>query len=312
MNSNHQNIKNEISLHGRSYLNSYDLSPNEILFLLSAAADFKKKDLSKHSQFAGKSITYFGATCPDTQTSLFNAARKLQMHFNQLTIDQSISSNYENMQDFGRLLSSETDMIFCRIRKHSLVQSLAKKSLVPVINTGSFRCILLRILSDVFTLQEHFSKIDGLTVVWVGNSCPVLNTYLTIVPRLGINFKFVCKCGGPVSPSELMYAMTKHPNAENRIKECFTLEEALKNADVVISASHSEKSLQLNLNYLNMFCNKGWVYMHILPRTRLEVDDTIFESPRNILWKSYSNLKWICRAIITNFLHLNKNCIPIK
>lgn len=80
----------------------------------------------------------------------------------------------------------------------------------------------------MFTLQEHFQNIDGLTAVWVGNSCPVLNTYLTIVPSLGINFKFVCRCGEPVSPSDLNYARTKHPEAANRIKECFTLEEALK------------------------------------------------------------------------------------
>lgn len=136
MDSNNQDIKNEISLYGRNYLNSNDLSPKEILFLLSTAAECKKKDLLKHSQFAGKSVTYFGGICPDTQTSLFNAARILKMDFNQLTLDPSIFNSYENMQDFGRLLSSETDMIFCRIRKHSLVESFAKKSIVPVINIG--------------------------------------------------------------------------------------------------------------------------------------------------------------------------------
>lgn len=51
-----------------------------------------------------------------------------------------------------------------------------------------------------------------------------------------------------------------------------------------------------------MHANKDWVFLHTLPRTFNEVEDEVFDSDRNLLWKSDLNYKWICAAIISRFL----------
>ncbi|KAJ8933448.1 hypothetical protein NQ314_014005 [Rhamnusium bicolor] len=146
---------------------------------------------------------------------------------------------------------------------------------------------------NLLTIQEHFGSLKGIIISWVGKACPLLNTYLTIAPPLGIKVKFLCQCGGPVSPSSLKYVQSQGTNFTDNIKECGKLEDAIE-AD------------------LEKYADKNWVFLHTLPRSLVEVEDKLFDSERNLLWKSFVNSKWICAAIIARFLVEDPSLITDK
>lgn len=66
---------------------------------------------------------------------------------------------------------------------------------------------------------------------------------------------------------------------------------------------HSESFLRLKLDDLKKNANKNWIFLPALPRSSIEVEDDVFYSERNLAWKAYENLKWICTAVIVRFLH---------
>lgn len=92
----------------------------------------------------------------------------------------------------------------------------------------SCRFVLLQSLSNLLTLQQHFGSLDGLIIGWIGHAGPLLNTYLTIAPTLNMQIKFLCQCGGPVSPSDLNSVLSKGGEFVQRVKECKDLKETIE------------------------------------------------------------------------------------
>lgn len=88
--------------------------------------------------------------------------------------------------------------------------------------------MLLQSLSSLLTLQQHFGTLEGLTIAWIGHACPLLNTYLTIVPTLNMQIKFLCRYGGPVSPSDLNDVLSKGDKFVHNVKECDNIKEVIE------------------------------------------------------------------------------------
>ncbi|KAJ8925651.1 hypothetical protein NQ315_009496 [Exocentrus adspersus] len=300
--------KINFALKGRKYVTPDDLSPNEMKYLLLTALDLKasrKNDLSKQS-FVGKNITFLlDSPCIAMQACVHNTSSLFKMPVSIL-----ISSEWETKpfpQDTGKLLSTTSDIIFCKAHRQSKLEGFAKGATVPVINVSSCHFVLLQILSNLLTLQQHFHNLDGLVIAWIGPPCPLLNTYLTIAPTLGMRVKFLCYSGGPVSPSHLYKVLSKGDQFVHRVKESKALAEVIEGAHAIATTDHSESNLKLKLSDVEKYADRNWVLFHTLPRTSKEIEDEIFDSERNLLWTSFSNQKWICAAIISKFLGFDEN-----
>ncbi|KAG5899554.1 hypothetical protein JTB14_008238 [Gonioctena quinquepunctata] len=210
-------------------------------------------------------------------------------------------------EDSGKLLSLATDIIFCQSPRHSRIEQFAKGATVPIVNISSCQFVSLNILSDLLTLQQHFGRVNGLTIAWIGPPCPELNTYLSVTPLLGIHMKFLCQCGGPMSPANIHHLRGKDNVYREKLKECKDLKEVLSGAQVIITRKHTEKSLTLRKSDLDQYADKYWVFLETLPRSSIEVDEDIFQSGKNLIWKSFVNTKWVCAAIISRFLDSAQN-----
>nr|XP_023024199.1 ornithine carbamoyltransferase, mitochondrial-like [Leptinotarsa decemlineata] len=291
----------KISLKGRKYLSPTDLSPEEMNYLLSTATNLEKGICVNKRALAGRSITILlNQPCLKMQTCIYNTAKMLKMSINLL-----IHTNWtacQNPLDAGKLLSTGSDIIFCQSPRHSKLQMFAQGATVPVLNLSSCQFVSLNILSDLLTLQKHFGKVDGLTLAWIGKPCPLMNTYLSIAPLLGVRIKYYSVCGGPMSPLAIHNLQERDEVYKERVTECKDIKQAVSGAQVIMTNNHTEKSMTLKKADLDKYADQRWVFLHNLPRSSIEVEEEIFQSEKNLLWKSFCNAKWVCAAIITRFI----------
>jgi ornithine carbamoyltransferase len=126
-------------------------------------------------------------------------------------------------------------MIVARVDDHSIVESLARESTVPVINALSSLYHPLQALADLLTIQENYPQgIKGLKVAWVGDATNVLYDLAIASVKMGINIAAATPEKYPFNKSVLKVAKE---NAQHGATINLTTEplEAIKNADIIVT-----------------------------------------------------------------------------
>ena len=78
-------------------------------------------------------------------------------------------------------------------------------------------------------------------------------------------------------------------------------EEAVENADIIVTDTWIIKDQKVFKGYqisMDMLkgANKGWVFLHCLPRKKEEVNDEVFYSKRSLVFPEAENRKWTIMA----------------
>lgn len=89
-----------------------------------------------------------------------------------------------------RLYSLFSDVIVAQGESHLSLCELSKGAWVPVVNLSSHKFVPLHGLAVLMTLQEHFGRLKGLTMGWVGPMGCKLNTLIYLLPKVGINLRY--------------------------------------------------------------------------------------------------------------------------
>src|SRR4051795_12440588 len=93
----------------------------------------------------------------------------------------------EPLKDVARNLARWTDAIVARTYSQETVDELAKWSGIPVVNALSDLYHPCQALADVFTLKEHFGRLRGLKLAYVGDGNNVAHSLLLCGARLGLH-----------------------------------------------------------------------------------------------------------------------------
>src|SRR5205814_2655109 len=93
----------------------------------------------------------------------------------------------EPLKDVARNLARWTDAIVARTFEQKTVDELAEWSGIPVINALSDLYHPCQALADMFTLKEHFGRLRGLKLAYVGDGNNVAHSLLLCCARLGIH-----------------------------------------------------------------------------------------------------------------------------
>ncbi|CAG2057092.1 unnamed protein product, partial [Timema podura] len=162
------------------------------------------------------------------QTTLNNAIQKLGA-----TVTTIVDLNWESKQcteELGRFLSHLADLVCVQCEFNSSVEKIADDASVPVLSLGCCLHSTLQVLTDLMTLQEHFGRLKGLRVGWVGPACPLLNTYLLLLPRFGVDMNFssspCAELGSSPRCLDGAFKYCKHHNTE--LKEFYTVAEVIR------------------------------------------------------------------------------------
>ena len=158
---------------GRSFLKLLDFTPEEISLLLDMAAELKdqKKRHESHKVFAGRNIALiFEKTSTRTRCSFEVAAADLGIHPVYLDPKSSQIGKKESIADTARVLGRMFDGIEYRGFEQERVEALAKYAGVPVWNGLTNESHPTQILADFLTIREHFGKLSGIKLVYMGDA----------------------------------------------------------------------------------------------------------------------------------------------
>ena len=319
---------------GKSFLKLLDFSAEEINCLIDLAAElkYKKKSGIPHNICAGKNIALiFEKTSTRTRCSFEVAAHDLGMGVTYLDPTGSLIGKKESIADTARVLGRMFDGIEYRGYGQEIVEDLAKYAGVPVWNGLTNEFHPTQILADFLTIKEHFGKLQGINLVYMGDARYNMGNSLMVgCAKMGLNFT-ACAPEKYFPDKELVNTCKEIAETSGAT---LTFEtdpmKATKNADVIytdvwVSMGEpievwEERVKELSPYQVNekLMANAGEnaVFMHCLPafhdlkttvgkemgekflRDCFEVTDGVFESKQSIVFDEAENRMHTIKAVM--------------
>ena len=181
-----------MSLKGKNFLKLLDFTPAEISEFLELAAELKnkKKNGIPHELHKGKNIALiFEKTSTRTRCSFEVAAADLGMHAVYLDPKASQIGKKESIADTARVLGRMFDGIEYRGYGQERVEALAEYSGVRVWNGLTNEYHPTQILADFLTIIEHFGKLRGIKLVYMGDARYNMGNSLMVgCAKMGMHF----------------------------------------------------------------------------------------------------------------------------
>jgi ornithine carbamoyltransferase len=225
-----------MSLKGRHFVDLADYERFELRNFLDTAHDLKRKQKrgEPHEVLKGKSLAMiFMKSSTRTRVSFEVGMTQLGGHALYLQPSGTQLGRGETIADTAQVLARYCDVIMARVFAHSEVTELAKYSSVPVVNGLSDFLHPCQIMADMMTIEEHKGSLDGLKIVYSGDSNNVSNSIIQGCTIMGMDVTIASPKG--YTPTDEI--MKKGDELSKRFKT--TLEvvtdplEAVKNADVI-------------------------------------------------------------------------------
>ena len=214
-----------------------DYSPAEIQQFLDTAADLKAKKKAgiPHRYLEGKNVALlFEKDSTRTRCAFEVAAQDLGMGTTYLGPTGSQMGKKESIADTARVLGRMYDGIEYRGFGQNLVEELAKHAGVPVFNGLTNEFHPTQILADFLTIQEHFGKLKGIKLVYLGDARYNMGNSLMVgAAKMGMHF--VACAPAAYMPAQALVDECQAIAAETGAVLEFIEDpmEATKNADVL-------------------------------------------------------------------------------
>ncbi len=181
-----------ISLSQKHFLKLLDFTPDEIAGLIDLSAELKqqKKAGIPHRLCEGKNIALvFEKNSTRTRCAFEVAAADLGMHPVYLDPTGSQIGKKESIADTARVLGRMFDGIEYRGFGQEVVEELAKYAGVPVWNGLTNEFHPTQILADFLTIKEHFGKLKGIKLVFMGDARYNMGNSLMVgCAKMGMHF----------------------------------------------------------------------------------------------------------------------------
>jgi len=181
-----------LNLKGKSFLKLLDFTPAEIEGLIDLAAELKAKKKAgvPHRLCEGKNIALvFEKTSTRTRCAFEVAGADLGMHPVYLDPTGSQIGKKESIADTARVLGRMFDGIEYRGYGQEIVEELASYAGVPVWNGLTNEFHPTQILADFLTVREHFGKLKGIKLVYMGDARYNMGNSLMVgCAKMGMHF----------------------------------------------------------------------------------------------------------------------------
>jgi ornithine carbamoyltransferase len=198
----------------RHFLDLFDLTADEARELLEGAAARKlaRDSGTRPTPFAGKILgLMFEKPSLRTRVSFEAAAAQLGGSSIFLKGAEVGLGVRETVPDFARVISQYVDVLAVRTFAHELVTELAQHASVPVINALSDDEHPCQAMADMLTLHEHFGRLEGLKLVFVGDGNNVARSLAAACALFGLKFVLACPKGYAFPPEFEMSFAARFP-----------------------------------------------------------------------------------------------------
>ncbi|MFL6415069.1 MAG: ornithine carbamoyltransferase [Bryobacteraceae bacterium] len=291
-----------------------DLSTEQLVNVLALTGEVKRNRQHFAAALKGKYAALLFEK-PSLRTRLtFELAMK-QLGGDSVTQTGMIGDR-EPLKDVARNLARWTDCIVARTFEQKTIEDLALWSGIPVVNALSDTFHPCQALADVFTLQEHFGKLKGLKLVFVGDGNNVAHSLMLCSARLGMHCVVATPPGYEPQTTIVEESNTLAKTSDASIQITNDPEAAVCGADAVYTdvwasmgqEAEATRRKQLFSRYqINRALMEGAsshaVFMHCLPAKRgLEVTDEIMESRQSVAFDQAENRLHAQKALLLTLL----------
>lgn len=222
----------------------------------------------------------------------------------------------EPLKDVARNLARWTDIIVARTFAQETVDELSRWSQLPVVNALSDLYHPCQALADMFTLQEHFDRLRGLKLAYVGDGNNVAHSLLLCGARLGMHITVATPIGYGPNPGIVAQATELARLSNSRIEILHDPVHAVKSSHAIYtdvwtsmgqeSQANERESLfapyQVNAALLAE-ARPDTLFMHCLPAKRgQEVTDEVMESPQSVAFDQAENRLHVQKALLLTLL----------
>ncbi|MFD9947505.1 ornithine carbamoyltransferase [Nonomuraea sp. NPDC059023] len=325
------------NLRGRSFLKELDFTPEEFGFLLRLAADLKAAKYAgvEQQRLKGKNIALiFEKSSTRTRCAFEVAAHDQGAHVTYLDPSGSQMGHKESVKDTARVLGRMFDGIEYRGSAQSNVEELALYSGVPVWNGLTDEWHPTQMLADMLTMKEHSDKpLHDISFAYLGDARNNMgNSLLVTGAMFGMDVRLVAPKA--LQPDRQMVVKPAKDLAKQTGATVTITDDVAKGVkgvdylytDVWVSMGEPKevwderikllKPYQINDKVVKATGNPKVKFMHCLPAFHnretkvgediyektgldaLEVTESVFESPRSIVFDEAENRLHTIKAIM--------------
>lgn len=219
----------------------------------------------------------------------------------------------EPIADTARVLSRYLDGLAVRTYSQDLLQELAAKASIPVINALTDLYHPCQVLSDLMTILEKRGTLEELKIVWIGDGNNVAHSWLNASAVLGINLVLTCP-EGYYPKDEILEPAKK--DTSGSIMTLSDPKEAVRDADVIYTdvwasmgqeseSGHRKKIFrpyQVNQTLVAL-AKEDVIIMHCLPAHRgEEITSDVLEGEHSVVWDQAENKLHMHKAILEELI----------
>jgi aspartate carbamoyltransferase catalytic subunit len=278
-----------------------ELTTEEICLILDTAESFREvsaREIKKVPALRGKTVVnLFYEASTRTRTSFEVAAKRLSADVLNISTSTSSVVKGETLVDTVHNLEAyQIDILVIRHACSGAPHFLAKHARASVINAGDgLHEHPTQALLDMFTIRQHKGRIEGLTVVIVGDiyHSRVARSDILALKKLGAK---VILCGPPT--------LVPRDFAEMGVEMTYDVEKAIADADVIYSLRMQFERQQANFlpsieEYIRLFgltterlkkAKPDCIVMHPGPINRgIEMTSEVADSPRSVILEQVTN-----------------------
>jgi ornithine carbamoyltransferase len=309
-----------MSLVGRDLLSVADLSPTEVgrVFATTTGlkAEFRADRRHAVPPLPGRTLAMlFQKPSLRTRVTFEAGMAQLGGHAIYLTHDVVLGAR-ESVRDVASNLERMVDAIVVRTGPHEVAAELAAQADIPVINGLTLREHPCQALADVFTIQEHFGRLEGLVVTFVGDGNNVYHSLALLGAALGMEVRLAHPVG--YAPNERIVARANELAAASggRLTFGHDAAEMVAGASVVYTDAWTSMGQEAETeerrdafaayrvdDALLDRAGPDVVAMHCLPAHRgEEITSAVMDGARTLIWEQSENRLHVQKGLLVELL----------
>lgn len=205
----------------------------------------------------------------------------------------------ETIADVARVLSGMCHGIMARTFEHSKITGLAQHASIPVINGLTDYNHPCQAMADLLTIEEHFGKLAGLTVAYIGDGNNVARSVAAACGKFKMGFVIAAPRGYELPQEDV----SKFKADGYAFEQGNDPAAAVKNAEVLYTdtwvsmGQEAEKAKKLKEfagfgidEALMAKAPKSAIVLHCLPAYRgYEISDGVMESKQSLVFAQAAN-----------------------
>ena len=290
-----------------------DLTRGDVELILSLAGRVKKSPRPFARALEGKQLAMiFEKPSLRTRVTFEVGITSLGGHAIYLDHAKPRLGERESIQDVARNLDRWVDGIVARTFSHASVLELAENASIPVINGLTDLLHPCQALSDFFSLEERFGRLEGFPIAFVGDGNNVCHSLMMVAAKLGAFLNIATPAGFEPRADIIEEARACAANSGARIAFFRDPVEAVSGACAVYTdvwaSMGQEYAAHLRAQVFAPYrvtpelmseADHDAVFMHCLPAHRgQEVADAVIDSSRSIVYDQAENRLHAQKAIL--------------